>query len=170
MTDVVSPSANGAPPVPPVAEPDRLQAAGRPITLWSGRKVRLRYSMRSMARIEKEFGSLKVLEDIGEKVQATEEGDLPDEPVLELLLRVMAAGLLHEGLGDPDLLGDDLNPARMFEYVTAMMEAIAEAMPEPGSLPPELAAQAAATGPSTGTSSTTSAPSPSGAPTSSSGG
>jgi hypothetical protein len=165
---------NIAPPPPEPSDAQRIAARGRPITLADGRTARLRFSLRSLARLEEDFGSLgAVAEVLNAGVGAAGEA-----AVVGPLLRLMHAGLIHERLS-LDELDDLLEPSRLRDYSEATAAAFREAMPggkdpevptsqTPTPAPPpvvQLPAPETPTAASTGPASTTWGPSPSGAAT-----
>lgn len=105
-----------------ITDADRLVAAGRPITLADGSIVRLRFGFRGLLALEESFGSLTAVEEILSQV-AEGKGKL-----LDPLVRLLAAGLVSEGLGF-DAVADRLDIARLESYVEALVVALEEALP-----------------------------------------
>lgn len=108
-------------------ESDRILAAGIPLTLADGREVRVRYSMRSLKRMEDHYGSTEAplrlaqgLFDGSTKCQFT------------TIVSLLAFGLLHEEGLTEDALDDLTEPRRRHEYVSIVADAIGEALPAPG--------------------------------------
>jgi len=178
-----APSAVFLPPAPgewaadAVSPIDRLRPEPPTLELTDGRRVELMFDMEALAWLEKRTGSLSVLEGLGSDFH---------QPVLEVLLYVIGAGLRHRPelnvrvlrAADEDgdmtthvLLGDVrlirlLDIRRLRDYIRAIEGALEVALPWG-----KAAAGASGTPAprSTGGGSTTPEQSFSGAPTPSSG-
>lgn len=134
----------------------RIVYTGEPIELLSGRVVSVKYGMRSLMELERRFGGLgKVQSSI-----STDGSGASIEPTLQLV----SAGLLHEHgeNGAPltvEQLADELDPAKLQEYVAAAGRALTRAFPQQPVVADaaDVPQQAASTG-SPSTPGTTSAP------------
>lgn len=128
----------------------RLLGEGVPLVLADGEKRQVRFTFRSLAMLEEEFGSVgAALASIG--------GDAT-KPQYGPIARVLAAALADDGLSKDDVLGL-LVPSDAAQYVVAISEAFDQAFPDTtGSAanPPK-----GETTSSPGTTGTTSPPSPS---------
>lgn len=129
----------------------RLAAEGQPITLNNDRIVRVRYSMKSLLRLEDVFGGLG-------NINIDTDGKTP---MIGPMFNLLAAGLLHEhdGNGAPltaDRLADLIDPLDFQAVSEVAGKALAEAFP---TLPVEAPTQPADL--SLGTTGTTSPLSPS---------
>lgn len=162
-----------------VTELDRLKPEPPTVELTDGRVVPLLYDMEALAWFERRVGSLAALEGIGSF----------DRPVIEPLIYVLAAGMIHrEDLnvrvlrrdhGDGDvrqevLVGDTrlirlLDVVRLRDYIKAVDKALSVALPWGKAVAAAAAGAGERSTGSTGSASTTPAPSHSVAPTPSSG-
>jgi hypothetical protein len=97
--------------------PDELTATGKQIELYNGNVLTLRYTFGSIAAIEKEYGSVKALE---QKLKAAADGE-----AFTTLGFALWAGTQRK-MPLPAFL-DLLQPGRMKEYGEAFGAAFAEA-------------------------------------------
>lgn len=102
------------------SDSDRILAEGVPIELIDGRKVSLRFTMRSLKMLEDAFGNLDAADQA-----------LASDKVVNGLTTWLAAGLVHEGITQDELL-DVLRTDRpaLSEYGAAIRSAAAQAMGE----------------------------------------
>jgi hypothetical protein len=158
---------------PPQTVVEQLAQSGHPITLLSGQRVSLRYSMLSLRRLEHRFGSLggisAELKAAQEGAQRAADGEVGvSSPVFTILTDTLAPGLLHVKVRDDaqrvmrlgecgDALMEQLDPARLQQYVEAFATALSQAFGTQGEAVAKAALEAAAG--SLGDSGTTSQPS-----------
>lgn len=133
----------------------RLAGEGKPFTLNNNRTVHVRYSMKSLLRLEEVFGGLG-------NINIDTDGK---SPMIRPMFDLLAAGLLHEhdGTGAPltsERLADLIEPLDFQAVSQVAGQALAEAFPTlhpAGNAPEE-------NNGSPGTTGTTSEPSSSAAP------
>jgi hypothetical protein len=176
------------PPPPPAPVADVIAGAGTPITLATGAPVELRYTFQSLRAMESRFGSIVgVAPQIKQAAAALKDAkaDLDSDSteyaarqaaLFTVLSDVLAQGLLHVRVRHPDtglvvrlgeatdVLFEQLDPARLTEYVNAFGVALGMAFGDVGK-----AEGATQTPAFPGTTGTTSGPSSSGEATGSSG-
>lgn len=146
-----------------VTDADRVAAEGVPVPLVDGTTTDLRFGMRAIRHLERQFGSLDAMQE------ALPGEDGPPDGAFEAMCTVLYAGLMHTGRSEDEVL-DLLSPRMLNRYAEAIGQAFAIAFPEaePGNVegePPALQVNG-----SPGATSTGSSPSGSAVPTNSSGG
>jgi hypothetical protein len=107
--------------MPPNGFAARAANLGTSITLASGERITLRYTMRGLARIEDTVGPLGTIQD-------TLGGG--DKPMIRPLVALIAAGL-DDPRFTPDGLLDALDVSLLNEYASAIAVALETAMPAP---------------------------------------
>lgn len=150
----------------PPPEPESLAAVvaaqGATITLADGTQAQLRYTMRSLDKLEQDFGSV---EGVIDAFDAVTEGKQARGPVFGPIVRLMVPGLfgawrVHPATGElyelgatPDRAAELLDPAQVGAYAAAIGRAIKEAfgalaLGPPGAQEPPPGSTAAGPGPS----------------------
>lgn len=149
---------------------DVLAAQGQPIAFYTLPPQRLRYSMASLAALERRFGSIQNVDrQLRAAADVMNNEDSPIDasaPIFTILMDALAAGLLHVIVDHPlthqrvllgsapDLVRTEMNPAHLQDYVDAFARSLGEAFGSLGKAEPAPPAQ---TPPSPGESGTTSA-------------
>lgn len=149
---------------------DALEALGVPVTIGAGagrpQELRLRYSLASLLRVERKFGTLAGIQQLVGRATAQLDGDADPDPsaprLIELVGLLIGYGLAHETVTDEDgtrirlrKLDDDellevllplLDLRELQDYVTVVGKAFGQSfgdiLPPPGG-----ATQAAAPAP-----------------------
>jgi hypothetical protein len=145
---------------------DALEALGVPVTIGAGagrpQSLRLRYSLASLLRVERKFGTLAGIQQLVSRATAQLDGDASPDPsaprLIELVGLLIGYGLAHETVTDEDgtrvrlrKLDDDellevllplLDLRELQDYVTVVGKAFGQSF---GDIlpPPDGAAQAA---------------------------
>lgn len=159
----------------PVTEADAIANDGTTVHLYDGTAVQLRYTMASLRALEARYGSI---EDTAKAFDALLDGDSELGAIFTDLTDLIAPGLLHVRITDPDtgrivklgadldLCAENLDVGRLAEYLTAVSRCLRQAFfaldSGSGKADPTEPPSTAATPGPTGT---TSPPSPSGDPT-----
>lgn len=148
-----------------VTDADRIAADGVPIPLVDGTTAELRFGMRAIRHLERQFGSLDAMQE------ALPGEDGPPDGAFEAMCAVLYAGLMHTGRSEDEVL-DLLSPRMLNRYAEAIGQAFAIAFPEveSGNVEGEPSRPGLQANGSPGATSTGSSPSGSAVPTNSSGG
>ncbi|MDQ3573782.1 MAG: hypothetical protein M3404_02500 [Actinomycetota bacterium] len=127
---------------------DRIESRGIAFELEDGREIHLRYSMRSLKRLEERFGTL----DAMDRALGPSDNGNEEKPTIGPLCDFLHAGVV-EDIALDDLLVN-LEPAKLEQYMETLSAALDIAFPgrdKGKDQVPEVVDATASLGPGTGT-------------------